>query len=48
MLVPHPKGRNIVWTCVKYNNTKGRDYYTAIGLHVFDDKLFEEEDGRGS
>ena len=30
--IPHPKGGNIIWTCVKYNITKEKDQCKAIGL----------------
>ena len=38
----HPKGGNIVWTCVKDNITEENEYYKSIGLHGFYYKLFEE------
>ena len=47
MSVPHPKGGNIVWTCVNNCIIDEKDQYKAIGLHEFDYKLFEEEEGRG-
>ena len=47
MSVTHPKGVNIVLTCVKDNIIKEKEYYKAIGLRGFDYKLFEEEEGRG-
>ena len=43
--VPHPKGRNIVWTCVKDSITKEKEDCKDIGLCGFDYKLFEEEEG---
>ena len=45
--IPHPKGGNIIWTCVKYNITKEKDQCKAIGLRGFDYKLFEGEEGGG-
>ena len=45
MSVTHPKGVNIVLTCVKDNIIKEKEYYKAIGLRGFDYKLFEEEEG---
>ena len=47
MSIPHPKGGNIVWTCVKANIIKGNEDYKAIGLSGFGYKLFEEEEGGG-
>ena len=38
---PDPKGRNIVWNCVKDHITEGKDQYRAIGLHGFDYTLSE-------
>ena len=43
--VPHPKGGNIVWACVKDNIIMEREDYKGIGLSGFDYKLFEEEEG---
>ena len=34
----HPKGGNIVWTCVKDNIVKEKEAYKAIGLRGFDYK----------
>ena len=42
MSVMHPKGGNIVWTCVKDNIIEEKEYYEAIGLCGFDYKSFEE------
>ena len=42
--VPHPKGGNIVCTCVKDNIIQERDNYETIGLSGFCYKLFEEEE----
>ena len=47
MAVPHPKGGNIVWTCVKDYITKEKEDYEDIGLHIFYHKLFGEEEGGG-
>ena len=47
MAVPHPKGSNIVWNCVKDNITEEKEDYKAIGICGFDNKLFEEEEGVG-
>ena len=43
----HLKGGNIVWTYVKDNITEENEDYKAIGIHGFDYKLFEEEEGGG-
>ena len=48
MLVPHPKGGAIVWTCVKDNIIDENVDYKDIGLRGFDYKLFEEEEGGGT
>ena len=45
MSVPHPKGGNIVWTCVEDNIIKEKEDYKAIGLRGFDNKLFEDKEG---
>ena len=47
MSVPHPKVANIVWTCVKDNIIEDKYQYEAIGIHGFDYKIFEEEEGGG-
>ena len=44
MPVPHLKGRNIVWTCVKDNIIEEKEDYKAVGLRGFDYKLFEKEE----
>ena len=44
MSITHPKGRNIVWTCVKNNRIKEKEDYESIGLRGFDFKLFEGEE----
>ena len=41
VFVPHPKGGNIVWTCVKDNIIIEKYQYKGIGLHGFDYKLLE-------
>ena len=46
--VPHPKGGAIFWTCVKDHIINGKEYYKYIGLHGFDYKLFEEQEGGGT
>ena len=48
MSIPHPKGKNIVWTCVKDNIINEKEEYKAIGLRGFDYRLFEEEEGGGT
>ena len=48
MSVPHPKGGDIVWTCVKDHIINENDTYEAIGLRGFDYKLFQEEEGGGT
>ena len=45
--IPHPKGENIVWTCVKDNITQYKKDFKAIGLSGFGYKLFEEEEYGG-
>ena len=45
MSVPHPKGGNIAWTCVKYNIIEEMGEHEAIGLRGFHYTLFEEEEG---
>ena len=45
--VTHPKRGNIVCTCVKDNVTEENEDCEAIGLGVFDYKLFEDEEGGG-
>ena len=45
MVVPHPKGVNIVWNCVKDIIFQKREEYKAIVLHGLYYKVFEEEDG---
>ena len=39
--VPHPKGGNIFWTCVKDNNIKYKDKYKGIGLSVLSYSVYE-------
>ena len=46
--VPHPKWGNIVWTCVKDHIIDEKEKYEAIGLHGFDYRLFEDEEGGGT
>ena len=38
----------IVWTCVKDHIINEKQDYKDIGLHGFDFKLFEEEEGGGN
>ena len=45
--IPHPKGENIVWTCVKDYIIEEKEDYEAIELRGFNYKLFEEEEGGG-
>ena len=47
MSVPHPTGGEIVWTCVKYHIIDEKEDYKDIGIHGFDYKILEEEEGRG-
>ena len=42
---PHPKGGNIVWTCVKDNIIEEKYQYEDIGLRGFEYKLFDKEEG---
>ena len=46
--VPHPKGGNIVFTCVKDNIIDEKEQYEAIGICGFYYKLFDEEEGVGN
>ena len=39
--VTHPKGGEIVWTCIKDNIIHEKEGYKDIGLCGFDYKLFE-------
>ena len=48
MSVPHPKGGGVVWTCVKDHIIDEKEDYKYIGLHGFDYKLSEEEEGGGT
>ena len=48
MSVPHTKGGAIVWTCVKDHIIDEKENHKEIGLHGFDYKLFEEEEGGGN
>ena len=48
MSVPHNKGGNIVWTCVKDHIIEEKDKYEAIGLRGFDYRLFEDEEVGGA
>ena len=41
VVVPHPKGRNIVWTCVGDNIVGEKEEYKFVGLRWFDYKIFE-------
>ena len=45
--IPHLRGGNIVWTCVKDNIIEEKWEYEAIGKCGYDYKLFEEEEGGG-
>ena len=42
MAVPHPKGGEIVWTCVEDNVLGEKEEYRAIGQRGFDYKRFKE------
>ena len=42
--IPHTKGGDIVWTCVKDHIIEEKEQYEDIGLSGFDCKLFEEEE----
>ena len=46
--VPHPKSGESFWTCVKDHIIDEKEDYTHIGLHGFDYKLFEKEEGGGT
>ena len=45
--VSHPKGGNIVWTCVKDHIIKEKDQYRTIGLRGYDYRIFKDEEGKG-
>ena len=47
MSLPHPKGGNIVWNCVKDGIIAENEQYKDIGICGFDYTLFEEEEGGG-
>ena len=48
MLVSHPKGGSIVWTCVKNHIIDEKEDYKDIEIRGFDYKSFEEEEGGGT
>ena len=48
MAVPHLKGGDLVWTCVKDHIIYEKEKYEAIGICGFDYKLFEEDEGGGT
>ena len=48
MSVPHPKGGAIVRTFLKDHIIDKREDYNDIGLHGFDYKLIEEDEGGGN
>ena len=48
MSVPHLKGGAIVWTCVNDHIIDEKKDYKDIGLHEFNYKLFEEDEGGGT
>ena len=48
MSVPHTNGGKSVWTCVKDHIIDEKEDYKYIGLHGFDYKLFEENEGGGT
>ena len=43
--VPHQKGGNTVWTCVKDHTINEKEQYKTIVTRGFNYKLFEEEEG---
>ena len=45
--VPHRKGSNILWNCVKDNIIEEKEQQKYIRLRGFGYKLFEEEEGGG-
>ena len=45
--VPHQRGGDIVWTCVKDDIIKENEDYKSIELRGFDYNCFEEEEGVG-
>ena len=45
---PHPKGGEIVWTCVKDNIIDEKEEYKDNGIRGIDYKLFEEEEDGGT
>ena len=44
----HIRKGGIIWTCVKDPIIDEKNQYKAIGIRVFDFKLFEEEEGGGT
>ena len=48
VFIPHPKGENIVWTCLKDHIIDEKDQYKYIGLRGFGYTLFEEEEVGGT
>ena len=47
MFIPHPKGRDIVGTCLKGDFIKEKEEWKSIGLRGFDYILFGGEKGGG-
>ena len=47
MAVAHPKGGEIIYTCVKDKCIGENDEYREIGICAFDYKSFEENEGGG-
>ena len=45
--VPHPKGGEFVWTCVKDHIIDKKEDYKDIELRGFNYSLFEEKEGGG-
>ena len=45
--VPHPKGGEMFWTCVKDHVIEEKEVYKEIRLRGFDYSLFEEKGGQG-
>ena len=46
VVILYPKGGGgVIYTCVKDDVVREKEQYKSIGLHGFDYKLFEEEEG---
>ena len=48
MSVPHPKGGDIVWTCVNNHIINEKERKKSIGICGFNFKLLKEEESVGN